>query len=85
MLPSDERLTKKTVVESSQFSLMDGILYFVDGGRGSNLQIVVPEAVKKKLMEETHAGSLAGHFTARSLYNTLSWVYWWEGMYGDVH
>ena len=42
VLPSDERLAKKTVVESSQFSLMDGILYFVDGGRGSNPRIVVP-------------------------------------------
>ena len=42
VLPSDERLAKKTVVESSQFSLMDEILYFVDGGRGSNPQIVVP-------------------------------------------
>ena len=30
MLPSDERLAKKTVVESSQSSIMDGILYFVD-------------------------------------------------------
>ena len=70
-VPSDERLNKKTVVESSHFSLMDGILYFVDGGRGSNLWIVVPEAVKK-----THVGSLAEHFAARSLYNTLSQVYW---------
>ena len=70
VLPSDERLAKKTVVESSQFSLMDGILYFVDGGRGSNLWIVVPEAFKKKLIEETHAGSLTGHFAARSLYTT---------------
>ena len=85
VLPSDERLAKKTVVESSQFSLMDGILYFVDSGRGSNPWIAVPEAFKKKLIEETHAGSLAGHFTARSLYNTLPRVYWWEGVYSDVH
>ena len=42
--PSDERLGKKTVVESSQCSMMDGILYFADGGGDSNLRIVVPEA-----------------------------------------
>ena len=50
--------------------------------------VVIPglwfqEAVK--LTEETHAGSLAGHFPAISLFNTLSRVYWWEGMYSDVH
>ena len=39
------------MLESFQFSLMDGILYFVNGTWGSNLWIVVPEAVKKKLME----------------------------------
>ena len=85
VLPSDEKLARKVVLERSRFSLMDGVLYFVDGARGGNLRIVVPDTVKEKLMEEAHAGSLAGHFAARSLYNTLSRMYWWEGMYSDVH
>ena len=29
---------------------------------------MVSESVKRKLMEETHAGSIAGHFVAKSLY-----------------
>ena len=85
VLPSDEKLARKVVLERSRFSLMDGVLYFVDGARGGNLRIVVPDTVKEKLMEEAHAGSLAGHFAASSLYNTLSRMYWWEGMYSDVH
>ena len=85
VLPSDETLAKKVVFESPCFSLMDGVLYFVDGGRGGNPRIVVPDGVEEKLMEEAHTGSIAGHFAARSLYNTLSRVYWWRGMYGDIY
>ena len=48
VLPSDERLTMKTVVESSQFSLMDGILYFVDdGGRGSISRLWLQRLLKR--------------------------------------
>lgn len=31
-----------------------------------------------------HSGSLASHF-ARSVYNSLSKIYWWERMHSDVH
>ena len=64
--------------------MMDGILYFVDAGKDSNLWIVVPVA-KEADGRDACWKSCWAFYCVRSLYNTLSWVCWWKGMYGGVH
>ncbi len=41
--------------------------------------------LKVPLMQENHAGSLSGHFAAKGMYETMARLYWWHGMYGDIH
>ena len=52
--------------------------------RGELPQIVVPASLKQQMMEEYHAGSLAGHFSGPRLYKTISRRWWWKNMYKDL-
>ena len=85
VLPADEKLAKRLVMECSRFTIQDGVLFYVDAARENSLRIAVPVNSQRKLLEEIHGGSLSGHFAPRSMYNILARQYWWEGMYGDVH
>ena len=85
ILPADEKAARKMVLERPRFALVDGVLCYVDSARGNRSRIAVPDSLKSELMREAHAGSLSGHFAAKSLYDTLTRLYWWDGMYGDVH
>ena len=85
VLPTDEKLAKRLVLECSRFTIQDGVLFYVDTARKNSLRIAVPSDSQRKLLEEIHGGSLSGHFAARSMYNILARQYWWEGIYGDVH
>ena len=71
-------------LERPRFALVDGVLYYVDSTRGNRPRIAVPDSLRSELMREAHAGSLSGHFAAKSLYDTLTRSYWWDGMYRDV-
>ena len=70
---------------SSEFEIVDDILYYVDKKLNNRKRIVVPKCCRHKLMQEAHAGSFAGHFAAKGMYDSLSRLYWWEGMYSDIH
>ena len=41
--------------------------------------------MREELLKGAHAGKFAGHFSAKGVYETLAWRYWWDGMYRDVH
>ena len=84
-LPTDEKLAKRLVLRGPQFSLVNGVLYFIDARLGHRQRLVVPKAHQQTLMEEIHSGACSGHFAARSLHATLSRLYWWDGMHSDVH
>ena len=56
-------------------------MFYVDVLREKSLRVAVPSNYKRKLLEESHGGSLSGHFAARSMYNVLARRYWWEEMY----
>ena len=71
-LPTDERLEKSLVLESSRFTLQGGVLFYVDAAWENSLRLAVPADSQKKLMKEIHGGSLSGHFAARSMYNILA-------------
>ena len=82
-LPDDVSLSQKTAAQALQFSIVDGVLYFVSGKQASKKQAVVPHQLRHELLRETHGGILAGHFSANRLFQTLSRHWWWEGMHKD--
>ena len=74
-LPDDPEQSRKLVAKVSQFNLIDGILFYVDGKRGHNRRVVVPHHLREKLLQESHG---------LKLYNTLIRHWWWGGMYADA-
>lgn len=80
-LPSDEKKARRLVLESDHYTILNGVLYFVDNSRGNQLRIAAPSAILETLLQNH---SQAGHFAAKGVYEKLARRYWWEGMYADV-
>ena len=55
--------------------VIDGVLYHLDPKQKLHRQVIVPEHLKKQIMEETQ---MAGHFSGHQLFNTLSTHWWWR-------
>ena len=75
--------TVKLVVQSFSFTLIDGILYFVDSSRENRRRAVVPSQLRSEILEENHSGPMAGHFSGTRLYKSLVKYWWWPNMYAD--
>ena len=71
-LLSDQAKAKCCILESSQFSMVEGVLYRV------SMCLVVPQVLQQQILEEAHGGSLGGHFAPKGLHATLSHRYLWR-------
>ena len=83
-LPDDAETAKKLVAESSQFTLIDGVLYYVDHRRNNQRRTVVPQQLRETVLQHAHGGVYGGHFSGPKVYNTLEGKWWWKGMSNDV-
>ena len=81
-LPAIDTETRQLVLTSSNYSLIDGVLYFnqPDG----RLLLVVPKDKRQELLQEAHGGILSGHLREMKTYNQLQKHYWWPGLRTDV-
>ena len=75
-LPADENKARKVAAQAPSFSLLNGILYFVDSKNKNRKRCVVPVQMRTQLMEENHSGPMAGHFSADKLYKRMA-IHWW--------
>ncbi len=80
-LPEEERRARKVAAQAPQFTLLDGILFYVNP-KDNTKRAAVPDHLRDG---ENHGGPLAGHFTGIWLYSTLFRHWWWDGMYSDVY
>ena len=83
-LPSDDKQARKIALQSSNFTIEDGVLYFLDSKHNHRKRAVVPGHLRERVMTEVHGGPFSGHFSGNRLYNVLTRVWWWEGMYKDA-
>ena len=83
-LPDDNRVAKKLMLDTSNFTVLNGVLYFIDPS-SKNLRLAVPQLLRQTLLVESHAGAFSGHFAVRGLYKKLRRQYWWQHMYSDVY
>ena len=83
-LPEDGQQAQEMISLAKQFTILDEILYRQSPKRGELSQIVVPASLKQLIMEETHAGALAGHFSGPRLYKIISQRWWLKNMYKDL-
>ena len=83
-VPADECKARKLAAQGSMFSLVDGILYYIDHRRSNQKRAVVPHHLRKGVLQESHRGVYSGHFAGNKLYNALVKHWYWEGMYADT-
>ena len=83
-LPTDSKLARKLAAQAESFTLIEGILYFIDSRRGDRKRCAVPKHLRQKVMDDSHRGPMSGHFSGPKLYQALMRHWWWPGMYSDV-
>ena len=83
-LPEDERASRKIILESKQFYVVDGVLYHESPAFPNRSCVVVPESLRQSLLQESHCGRFAGHLSEKKVYDRLRRHVWWKGMRNDV-
>ena len=83
-LPADEQRARKLALQENLYVIVDGVLYHLDPKQSGCKQAVVPQHLREQVMEKSHRGPMAGHFSGHRLFNTLSRHWWWEGMFSDT-
>ena len=84
ILPAEETLARRLVLEAELYEVVDGVLFFVSPSSPHAPRLAVPKCLKQTLMKEHHDGKFAGHFAERKIYTTMRTRYWWKGMKSDV-
>lgn len=70
-LPSDDKVARRIVFESQQYSLLDDVLHHENPSAPGCMCAVVPKKLQSKLVEEAHGGLFAGHFSEKKVYDRL--------------
>ena len=82
-LPTDDGRARKISLRESLFTIIDGILYFIDPKSKTQKRAVVPKQLRTPILRETHSGSYGGHFSGQRLHHAQMERWWWEGMFND--
>ena len=83
-LPEDQNKSRRIVLESKQFEVVEGVLYHENSAFPGRWCLVVPEKFRVTLLEEAHRGHFAGHLAGKKTYDRLRRDYWWRGMKNEV-
>ena len=83
VLPQEDRLARRVALTSSQYTILDRILYHI--ADDSALWIVPPSSTRRELFDEVHGGRFGAHLSDLKVYSELRKHYWWEGMRRDVN
>ena len=83
VLPENDSVAKRIVLESKRMELIDGVLHREDVVDSIRWCVVVPCELRSDLLKEAHSCVFAGHFSERKVYDWLRQSYWWHGMRSD--
>ena len=77
-LPTDPEKSRRITLLSTQFSLVNAILYLIDTrNKGSpRVRVAVPKHLQEQLMQEQHRGLMGAHFSGNRLFEVLSSQWW---------
>ena len=70
-LPKDDNRAHKLSLQESMFVIVDGVLYNMDLKKQSK-QVVVPQHLRKQLIDEYHRRKMAGHFSVDRVFKTMA-------------
>ena len=83
VLPDESAQAWKIAAQAPSFTLVNGVLYFVDPKCPKQKRAVVPVHLQEQLMQDSHGGVMAGHFSRNRLFAMLSRHWWWETLHRD--
>ena len=61
VLPNDDKLARKLVLESRYFDLLDCVLHHENPHNPGKWCLAVPVSLRPELLEDAHGGLFAGH------------------------
>ena len=67
----DESRARQIALQSSQFVVVDEVLYFVDAKHDQRRRIVVPKKLQQRILKENHGNHMGAHFSGPKLFNAL--------------
>ncbi len=82
VLPADEKQAKTIALTCSQYTMKDGVLYYVDPD--CTLRVIPPTSTREKLFQQAHGGAFGGHLGEVKVHSELRRHYWWLGMRADI-
>ena len=82
-LPDEEKLSRRIVLESKQYEVIEGVLYHENPAFPGRWCVVVPKDFRTALLEEAHQGRFAGHLAEKKVYDRMRRHLWWRGMKND--
>ena len=68
-LPQMKNLHGKLLWRAVSMKLFKGVLYFEPDSSPGHLCLVAPESLHSVILQEAHAGCIAGHFAFKKLYD----------------
>ena len=83
-LPTDETLSRKIVTESCYYTLIDGLLYYVNSKLTLSELLVIPQKLRIEILQAFHDDVTAAHFGFQRTYDKIRRRYFWRNMYGDI-
>ena len=85
VLPECDARARKIATQSSQFAIVEDVLYYIDPKHANRKQAAVLSHLQREILDNTHSERLGWHFSGNRLYNnSLVTHWWWEGMYADA-
>ena len=82
VLPENEQEARRVVLTSSNFTVLDGILYHLEPDK--TLRVVPPCSDRRSLFDQAHSGVFGAHLKDAKIHSALSRHYWWPGMRADI-
>jgi len=82
-----EKVSAFVQADANQCTIIEGVIYHKDNRRNSldgQVQLVMPEVFRRRLVEEIHGGILGGHFGVERTLDAVRRHYWWHGMRKDI-
>ena len=88
-LPEDQDQARKILVRQEEYIILEGILYHIHTSPGPKIrdataQLVIPQNLKRNLLELHHDTALGGHTGAKRMISLFRTKYYWPGVTEDI-
>ncbi|MCP3666838.1 MAG: DDE-type integrase/transposase/recombinase, partial [Gammaproteobacteria bacterium] len=84
-LPDNKSRANLIVKRRPLYQLIDGILKHLDPHQKAELRLVVPLALRQRVLCALHDDAFAGHQGEYVTYDRMRKRFYWDGMYTDTH